>query len=237
MFRPFHSRFPVPAHAGEGFSQQFSGGGRRGHRDLLGDEPRTRRGDIKLKLLGLLSEHHQHKFAHQFAMSGRHGHGHRGSFGGDWGDEPRTRRGDIKFMLLALLSERPQHGYELIKELENRRGGFRKLSPGSVYPTLQMLEEGGYLTSEQVEGKRIYTITDNGRQLLSDRQQQSPSKNPYDSFAENKPSELIELRQTLIELHDVVAQIGRSGNLEQANRVKELLVQVKRDIYKFLAEQ
>ncbi|MBD2298754.1 PadR family transcriptional regulator [Nostoc sp. FACHB-87] len=170
-------------------------------------------------------------------MSGRHGHGHRGSFGGDWGDEPRTRRGDIKFMLLALLSERPQHGYELIKELENRRGGFRKLSPGSVYPTLQMLEEGGYLTSEQVEGKRIYTITDNGRQLLSDRQQQSPSKNPYDSFAENKPSELIELRQTLIELHDVVAQIGRSGNLEQANRVKELLVQVKRDIYKFLAEQ
>ncbi|WP_242051505.1 PadR family transcriptional regulator [Nostoc sp. FACHB-280] len=239
MFRQFHSRFPIPAHAGEGFAQQFSGGGRRGHRDLLGDEPRNRRGDIKLKLLGLLSERHQHRFAHQFAMGGRHGHGHghRGSFGGDWGDEPRTRRGDIKFMLLGLLSERPQHGYELIKELENRRGGFRKLSPGSVYPTLQMLEEGGYLTSEQVEGKRVYTITDSGRQLLSDRQQQSPSKNPYDSFAENKPSELIELRQTLTELNDAVVQIARSGNLEQANRVRELLVQVKREIYKLLAEQ
>ncbi|OCQ99615.1 PadR family transcriptional regulator [Nostoc sp. MBR 210] len=182
-------------------------------------------------MLGLLSEHHQ------FSMSGRHGHGHRGSFGGGWGEEPRTRRGDIKFMLLGLLSERPQHGYELIKELENRRGGFRKLSPGSVYPTLQMLEEGGYLTSEQVEGKRVYTITDSGRQLLSDRQQQSHSQNPQDSCTENKSSELIELRQTLTQLNDAVAQIARSGNLEQANRVRELLVQVKREIYKLLAEQ
>jgi len=58
----------------------------------------------------------------QFFMSGRHGR--RGSFGGRWGDEPRTRRGDIKFILLGLLSERPQHGYELMKELEARRGGF-----------------------------------------------------------------------------------------------------------------
>ncbi|ALF56277.1 PadR family transcriptional regulator [Nostoc piscinale CENA21] len=179
--------------------------------------------------MGLLSEHHQ------FLMSGRHGH--RGSSGGGWGEEPRTRRGDIKFMLLGLLSERPQHGYELIKELENRRGGFRKLSPGSVYPTLQMLEEGGYLTSEQVEGKRVYTITDSGRQLFSDRKQQSHSQNLQDSSTENKSSELIELRRTLTQLNDAVAQIARSGNLEQANRVRELLVQVKREIYKLLAEQ
>ncbi|WP_242051301.1 PadR family transcriptional regulator [Nostoc spongiaeforme] len=236
MFGQFYSHFPVPAHAGEGIGHQFSRGRRRrGYRNSSGDdwqdEPCTRRGDIKFRLLGLLSEHHQ------FSMSGRHGHGHRGSFGGGWGEEPRTRRGDIKFMLLGLLSERPQHGYELIKELENRRGGFRKLSPGSVYPTLQMLEEGGYLTSEQVEGKRVYTITDSGRQLLSDRQQQSHSQNPQDSCTENKSSELMELRQTLTQLNDAVAQIARSGNLEQANRIRELLVQVKREIYKLLAEQ
>lgn len=191
MFRPFHSRFPVPAHAGEGI-------------------------------------------VHQFFMSRQHGH--RGSSGGGWGEEPRTRRGDIKFMLLGLLSERPQHGYELIKELETRRGGFRRLSPGSVYPTLQMLEDGGYLTSEQVEGKRIYTITDSGRQLLRDRRQHADSSNTYDSFTQNHPSELIELRRSLTELNDAVTQIARSGNLEQANRVRDLLVQVKRDIYKLLAE-
>lgn len=192
MFRPFHSRIPLPAWAGEGPGNQFF-------------------------------------------MSGRHG-GRRGSFSG-WGDEPRTRRGDIKFILLGLLSERPQHGYELIKELEARRGGFRRLSPGSVYPTLQMLEEGGYLTSEEVDGKRVYTITESGRQFLSARNQQSDSSNPHDSFVDSKPSELIELRRTLTQLNDAVTQIARSGNLEQANRVRDLLVQVKREIYKFLAEQ
>ncbi|MFQ4143997.1 PadR family transcriptional regulator [Chlorogloeopsis sp. ULAP02] len=190
MFRKFHPRHLVPAWAGEG---------------------------------------------NQFFMSGRHGR--RGSPRDGWGDEPRTRRGDIKFMLLGLLSERPQHGYELIKELETRRGGFHRLSPGSVYPTLQMLEEGGYLTSEQVDGKRVYTITESGRQFLSDRNQQADSKNTYNSFMESKPSELIELRRTLTQLNDAVTQIARSGNLEQVNRVRDLLVQVKREIYKFLAEQ
>uniref|UniRef100_A0A0C1MVV3 PadR family transcriptional regulator n=1 Tax=Tolypothrix bouteillei VB521301 TaxID=1479485 RepID=A0A0C1MVV3_9CYAN len=192
MFRQFHPRFPVPAHAGVGFD-------------------------------------------HQFFMSGRHRHIHQSN--GDWGDRPRTRRGDIKYMLLGLLSERPQHGYELIKELETRRGGFHRISPGSVYPTLQMLEEGGYLTSKQVDDKRVYTITDSGRQLLSDRNQQPHLQNPHDSFTKSKPSELIELRRTLTELNDAVTQIARSGNLKQANRVRELLVQVKREIYKFLAEQ
>lgn len=169
-----------------------------------------------------------------FFMSRRHGC--KDSFAGGWGDEPRTRRGDIKFILLELLSEQPQHGYELIKELEARRGGFRRPSPGSVYPTLQMLEEGGYLTSEEVEGKRVYTITDSGRQFLSDRPQHSHARTTNDRFVDSKPSELMELRRTLTELNDAVAQVARSGNLEQTNRVRDLLVQVKREIYKLLAE-
>ena len=142
-------------------------------------------------------------------------------------------------MLLGLLAERPRHGYELIKELEARHGGFRRLSPGSVYPTLQMLEEGGYLTSEQIEGKRVYTMTDSGRQLLSDRTQQTPG-NPMDfsrSFRTDKPSELVELGSALTELSDAVTQMARSGNLEQASQVRELLVQVKREIYRMLSNQ
>jgi DNA-binding PadR family transcriptional regulator len=170
-----------------------------------------------------------------FFMSGRHGH--RGSSGNDWGDQPRTRRGDIKFILLELLAERPQHGYELMNELEARRSGFRRPSPGSVYPALQMLQEGGYLTSEEVEGKRVYTITESGRQFLSDRPLHSHSRHERDRSMENKPSELIELRRTLTELNDAVTQIARSGNVEQTNRVRDLLVQVKREIYKLLAEQ
>jgi len=115
-----------------------------------------------------------------------------------------------------------------MKELEARRGGFRRSSPGSVYPTLQMLEEGGYLTSEEVDGVfiRLQRVADN----LSDRNQQSDSRNTYDSFVESKPSELIELRRTLTQLNDAVTQVARSGNLEQANQVCNLLVQVKRDL-------
>lgn len=173
------------------------------------------------------------EFGKPFFMSERHGR--RGSSGDDWGDQPRTRRGDIKFLLLELLSEHPQHGYELMKELETRQGGFRRPSPGSIYPTLQMLEEGGYLTSAEVEGKRVYTITDSGRQFLNDRPERSHSKK--DRFTESKPTELIELRQSLTDVNDAVTQVARSGNVEQANRVRDLLVQVKREIYKLLSEQ
>ena|SRR4028118_2007049 len=176
-------------------------------------------------------------FGNRFFASDRFKRGRHS--GGGWGDEPRTRRGDIKFMLLGLLVESPRHGYELIKELEIRYGGFRRLSPGSVYPTLQMLEEGGYLTSEQIEGKRVYTVTDSGRQLLSDRTQQtsgSPMDFPH-RFRTDKPSELVELRSALTELSDAVTQMARSGNLEQASQVRELLVQVKREIYRMLSNQ
>lgn len=163
--------------------------------------------------------------------------GRRGPFGGEWGDQPRTRRGDMKFILLGVLLERPKHGYEIIKELETHRGGFRRLSPGSVYPTLQLLEESGHLTSEQSDGKRVYSITESGRQLLSDRNQQAKPGDAAHGFAAHKPSELIELRQALTELNDAVTQVARSGNLEQANHVRDLLTQVKREVYKRLAEQ
>jgi DNA-binding PadR family transcriptional regulator len=116
-------------------------------------------------------------------------------------------------MLLGLLAECPQNGYKLIKELESRGGGFRRLSPGTVYPTLQMLEESGYLTSEQIDGKRVYTIAESGRQLLSDRNEQSDLRNPHERSTQSKPSELIELRRTLTELNDAVTQIARSAQL------------------------
>ena len=186
---------------------------------------------------------HSHFFTPAFAGEGFNTQffasergGRKGAFRGDWGNEPRTRRGDMKFILLGVLLERPKHGYEIIKELETRRGGFRQISPGSVYPVLQMLEESGHLTSEQSDSKRVYSITGSGRQLLNDRNQQTESGTAYDDCTANKSSELIELRRTLSEVNDAVTQVARSGNLEQANQVNTLLAQVKREIYKLLAE-
>jgi DNA-binding PadR family transcriptional regulator len=169
---------------------------------------------------------------------GRHPRGEHG--GGGWGDERRTRRGDIKFILLELLSERPRHGYELIKELETRYGGFRRLSPGSVYPTLQMLEDGGYLTSETTGGKRVYTITEDGIQLLAERNQQTASGSPWDAFNNvmaGKPQEFIALRHAASELAGAVMQVARSGDSERMTRVRDRLDQVKREIYAILAEE
>lgn len=154
----------------------------------------------------------------------------RGSRG--WGDEQRTPRGDIKFILLSLLAEEPRYGYQLIKELENRYSGFYRPSPGSVYPTLQLLEEGGYLISEQVEGKRVYTITDSGRELLAQRD------TPIE-FADRgeRSQQLHQLKEAMTELGSAVMQVARSNNLDRASRVREILNRAKREIYTILAEE
>ncbi len=81
-------------------------------------------------------------------------------------------RGDLKYGLLALLAERPKHGYEMIKELEERASGFYTPSAGAVYPTLQLMEDRGWVTSQVVEGKKVYTITQAGRQALEEHRQQ-----------------------------------------------------------------
>ena len=79
-------------------------------------------------------------------------------------------RGDLKFVILRLISERPMHGYEVMKALEDESKGYYRPSPGSVYPTLQMLDDEGYLTVEEQDGKKIYTITDEGMAYLGENE-------------------------------------------------------------------
>ncbi|MFV2006403.1 MAG: PadR family transcriptional regulator [Longimicrobiales bacterium] len=77
-------------------------------------------------------------------------------------------RGDLKFVILRLLSDHPMHGYEVMKALEKESGGYYNPSPGSVYPTLLMLEDEGYLESEEQDGKKVYSVTDAGREYLDE---------------------------------------------------------------------
>ncbi|HEY4131797.1 MAG TPA: PadR family transcriptional regulator [Gemmatimonadaceae bacterium] len=108
------------------------------------------------------------------------GRGRWGGFG-DWmGEGPRGRawhgraarffeQGDLKYVILRLLDEKPRHGYEIIKELEGRFGGSYTPSPGTVYPTLTMLEDLGFARVVPEEGgKKIYEITDEGRKHLAE---------------------------------------------------------------------
>lgn len=74
--------------------------------------------------------------------------------------------GEVRLAILSLLSDGPRHGYQLMKDLEERSGGLYKASAGSIYPTLQQLEDEDLITSDQQSGKRVYSITDAGRAEL-----------------------------------------------------------------------
>jgi DNA-binding PadR family transcriptional regulator len=104
-------------------------------------------------------------------LSGGSGFG-RGGFGGGRGGRGRFfGPGDLRLVLLALIQERARHGYELIKDLEAKFGGAYAPSPGSVYPTLTLLEELGHVRAVASEGaKRLFEITAGGSGFLRNNQ-------------------------------------------------------------------
>src|SRR3989441_7014857 len=94
---------------------------------------------------------------------------------GFWGPRGRGGRrrkwfgaGDMKYVILKLLRDKPRHGYEVMKELEERMHGCYSPSPGTVYPTLQWLEDEGLVRAGDVDGKKVYEITDAGRTFLDE---------------------------------------------------------------------
>jgi DNA-binding PadR family transcriptional regulator len=109
---------------------------------------------------------------------GRHGWDRGGRFGRHGphlfreGGGGRTRvfdQGELRFVLLALIAEAPRHGYEIIKAIEDRLGGSYSPSPGVIYPTLTLLNELGFATvSESGGGRKLYTITEEGRAHLAE---------------------------------------------------------------------
>ncbi len=78
-------------------------------------------------------------------------------------------KGDLKYVILDLIRDKPSHGYDIMKQLENRFHGFYAPSAGSVYPTLQLLEDMGYVTSSEQDGKKVYTITEAGKEFLKEK--------------------------------------------------------------------
>src|SRR5471032_670932 len=83
-----------------------------------------------------------------------------------------SERGSVKYDILSILWDGPRHGYDIMLTIEEKLG-FRP-SPGSIYPALQMLEEGDFLTGQDVDGKRVYTITDKGSELLAKHRETTP---------------------------------------------------------------
>src|SRR3989442_1273939 len=99
------------------------------------------------------------------------GFGPRGFWGGPRGGGRRRQwfeSGDMKYVILKLVKDKPRHGYEVMKELEDQMHGCYSPSPGTVYPTLQWLEDEGLVVAKGVGGKKVYEITDAGRKFLDE---------------------------------------------------------------------
>jgi DNA-binding PadR family transcriptional regulator len=156
---------------------------------------------------------------------------------GPWGHRGRGRggrrgRGDVRAAILALLAERPMHGYEMIQELEARTGGVWRPSPGSVYPTLQLLEDEGLIAGEEGEGRRRFTLTDTGR-AEAERQSQRP---PWEEVTAGVAPAAWNLRDAIAQTAQAAWSVGSAGSEAQQGRALEILNDARRRLYAILAE-
>jgi len=132
------------------------------------------------------------------------------------GPPPRAERGEVRYLILDVLSERPRHGYEVIQAIEERCHGAYRPSPGTVYPTLQMLEEMGQVQSKEVDGRRTYELTDAGRtELEAHRDEVEDAYRRFGADAEG-PAAPEQFHQTAERLHRLFRALGsafRHGTL------------------------
>jgi DNA-binding PadR family transcriptional regulator len=147
-------------------------------------------------------------------------------------------KGDLKYVILDLLQDRPAHGYEVIRALEDRFRGFYSPSPGSVYPTLQLLEDLGYVRSDQQNGKKVYSITDEGRKFLEENRQSVDDI--WGRAGEGWDPELAaEMREIGREVKGIGRMFGsemRAGRIdrEKLRRIREVVVRAAREIEEIL---
>ena len=178
-----------------------------------------------------------HKRGWRGAMSGRR-HGRPGDWGGPrgWGGgrRRRMRRGDVRAALLVLLDESPHTGYGLMEEIESRSDGAWRPSPGSVYPTLQQLEDEGLVETGEGEGRQPFTLTDAGRTYVSENRELLGE--PWAKLAEGVGEERLELRGLMGQVGAAVFQVAAAGDEQQVAKAKELLSETRRALYRILAE-
>jgi DNA-binding PadR family transcriptional regulator len=161
---------------------------------------------------------------------GRHGHGFEHGRGSRHGH--RGRRPNVRAALLALLTERPMHGYEMIQELDGRTGGAWRPSPGSVYPTLQLLEDEGLIISEETGGRRRFSLTEAGRAEATE----AATAPPWTEFAEDTVASWNDIRESGFAAMNALRQVMMTGTDDQRARAAQVLDETRRKLYAILAE-
>jgi DNA-binding PadR family transcriptional regulator len=161
------------------------------------------------------------------------------------GRGPSVRRGEVRDAILAVLAREPMHGYRIIGELSARSGGRWKPSAGSIYPTLQQLEDEGLVTAVERDGKRTFSLTEAGREAASKvgargepQWQAAPAPGAADVGPEgNAAGDSPEVRDSLYQLSAAVAQAAQIGSPETVVRVRAVLADARKSIYRLLAEE
>ncbi len=162
---------------------------------------------------------------------GPHPHG-RGFGPHGFGPHGRARRGNVKAAILAVLAENPMHGYEVMQQLEERSGGMWRPSPGSIYPTLQLLEDQGLVRSEEVDGRRVFSLTDDGKTEAEAVIQRGA---PWATSETGPEGARFKMRGATMQLIAAVKQVGMAGSQEQIDKTLEILAEARKRVYGLLA--
>ena len=160
------------------------------------------------------------------------GGAHFGLFGPSPQRGRRRRRGEARAAILALLSEQPMHGYELMHQIDVRTRGMWRPSPGVIYPALQMLKNDGLVADEEVDGRRVFSLSDAGR-TEADRDSMNSS---LEQIAGSADPAVFELRDAALQVGAAVTQIAQSGRRRQIERALEVLSDTRRRLYSILGD-
>ncbi len=145
---------------------------------------------------------------------------------------PPAGHGDIRAAVLAVLLDRPMHGSEIISAIEERSRGGWKPSPGSVYPTLQLLADEGLVTAEESAGRKIYSLTDAGR-AAARAGNDGPA--PWDVPEASATARAGALPKAGMQLAQATAQVAQNGSPAQIAEAVEVLDEARRKLYSILA--
>jgi len=156
--------------------------------------------------------------------------------GGPWFGGPRLGgrrpRGDVRAAILVLLGESPMHGYQIMQEITERSEGRWQPSPGSVYPTLQALQDGGLIKAKKAEGKRVYELTDEGQSALADLGERA--REPWDLGGDDDGARA--MAEQMAQFGHAFHQVLRAGSPEQQAKARTVIADARRALYQILAE-
>lgn len=152
-----------------------------------------------------------------------------------WARGPKARRGDVRAAILSVLADQPMNGYQIIQEIADRSGGMWKPSPGSVYPTLQQLEDEGLVLAKDEGGRKVYRLTTEGEHYVEANSSEIGAPWAAMSSSADESDEL-GLQPLIGQTAAALWQVLATGTPDQHARASKVLAETRRKLYGILAD-